>query len=151
SVCPYTVPCGGIVLYKKKRLDDLNGFDSNFGMIGDWKKKGEETELQFRLQQSGGKIGFDPELRMYHLIKKEYMTLKWGFLNRYLEGSYFKYGEKEDVTINFFKFIKSILGAIFLRTPINFIKVLVKQDYYYQNFLLDTWTPVVYYLGKVFS
>jgi glycosyltransferase involved in cell wall biosynthesis len=74
SKCPYYIPHGCIVLYRKSFLMRLNGFSSQFGMKGKQFGYAEETELQYRMANAGGNIGFDPDLKIWHFVHQNYLS-----------------------------------------------------------------------------
>jgi GT2 family glycosyltransferase len=148
--CPYNVPCGGIVLYRKRMLENLNGFSTNLGMSGNVKDLGEETELQYRASQLNYKIGFDPDLKIHHLIKSEYTKLSWFLLRPYLEGkTSIKIDSNESKSNLFLKFFKSLFGLLFRRLPHNVYQYLTKKKYYWQNLIYDCLLPNMLFLGRL--
>lgn len=148
--CPYNVPSGGIVLYRKTILEKLNGFSTNLGMSGNVKDIGEETELQFRASQLNYRIGFDPDLKIHHLIKPEYTNLSWFLVRSYLEGkTSLKINSNENKTILFIKFFKALIGLLFRRFPYNMFQYITKRKYYWQNLIYDSLLPNMLFLGQL--
>lgn len=147
--CPYTIPSGGIVLYKKSMLHKLNGFSSNFGMSGEVKNLGEETELQYRASKLNYKIGFDPELKVHHLVKPEYLTIYWFLKRPFLEGkNSAKIQNEKKIFPIIIMLIISIISIIFLLLPINFYNLIFNKGYFWQNLIIETLKPTIYFLGK---
>lgn len=151
SECPYQIPAGGVILYRKKLLNHLNGFDVKYGMSGSIKSLGEETELNFRAQGMGYKIGFDPELKIWHLVKKEYLTVHWMLKRKYLVGQFNQRIEKKGYFRRLILLTRSIMGAFFVRIPRNTVKLLNSKQYYHQNWIIDVWQPVSLRLGQLCS
>lgn len=148
--CPYSIPCGGIVLYRKSMLETLGGFSGEFGMSGIQKNLGEETELQFRASQLGYKIGFDPDLKVYHLVKPEYTSLRWFLKRSFLEGkTNVQISKNHEFSILLFKNIRSVISLIFRRFPINFFKWVTKSNYYWQNLVYDSLMPNSLFFGQL--
>jgi glucosyl-dolichyl phosphate glucuronosyltransferase len=148
--CDYRIPIGCNVLYKKKSIESVGLFDPMYGMKGIVNGYGDETELQFRLQNSGYKIAFDPLLRVYHVIREDKLKLIW-HLKSVLKKGYYSYKLKNNykLTIVALQLFKSIIGLFFRRLPVNFYKKLTKKDYYWQNLIYDSIMPNLLYLGQV--
>ncbi len=148
--CPYTIPCGGIVLYKKSMLDDLNGFSSNYGMKGEVRDIGEETELQYRAFKANYKIGFDPGLKVYHLVKPEYTTLAWFMKRAYLDGkTSTRITKGNEIFIIITRIFKSVLGLLIRRLPFNIYQLTTKKNYHWQNFIYDSFMPNFLFFGQL--
>jgi len=73
----YRFISGGVMVCKKSVIETLDGFSSNFGMNGRTVAYGEETELCQRALKMGFKLGFDPDLKILHLVRKEKLRLAW--------------------------------------------------------------------------
>lgn len=150
--CPYNIPCGGIVLYRKTMLESLGGFSDSFGMLGSSKKLGEETELQYRASILNYKIGFDPELKVYHLVKPEYATLSWLLLRSFLEGkTTVQIIKKNSLLRILFKNFRSFISLIFKRFPLNVLSWVSHKDYYWQNLIYDSLMPNFLFLGQLWG
>lgn len=149
--CPYTIPSGGIVMYKKDALEKIGGFDSRYGMKGEEKNFGDETDVQLRLYRKGARFAFDPEMIVYHWIKPEYISLEWCLRRRYLEGSFFKNAVKENKFVRILQLVRSLAAAVFRRFPKAIIKLVTRRNYYWQNLVYEVLEPVYFYGGKVFG
>jgi len=147
--CAYYIPIGLNVMYKRKVALSLGGFKTDLGMVAEKKFLGEETELQYRMSNNAYLIGFDPNLKVYHLIKKEYLTLshffKRGFYDGFANGKIYK----SNTINNFYLLTKSILSFIFKRVPIVFYKFIFYPNYFYQNAILEACRPVLLNYGKL--
>ena len=66
-------------------LEDMGGFDTNFGMSGEKIAYGEETALQISIRADMPEevIYYDPRLYVFHLVREEKMTMRW-FVQRLL-------------------------------------------------------------------
>ena len=117
SSCPYSVPNGGIIIYKTTLLEKVGGFNSKLGMIGKKKKFGEERELNYRAEKMGFRIGFDPELKIWHLVKKEYLTVNWMLKSNYLLGQSRQRVEKKSYIKRIFLLTRSIIGCLLYTSP----------------------------------
>ncbi len=149
--CSYRVPNGGIILYKKVLLKKVGGFDPNFGMIGNKKKFGEEIELNYRAEEMGFRIGFDPELKIWHFVKEEYLTIWWMLKRKFLVGQAMQRIDDESYSIRIYWLIRSIIDAVIIRLPKKSVKLFKQKQYYYQNWIIDVWCTVFLRLGKLLS
>lgn len=150
SQCNYTIPCGGIVMYKKSMLESLNGFSPIFGMEGNKKWLGEETELQFRAENKGYKLGFDPDLKIHHLVKTEYTSLIWFLKRAFLEGKTIMLIEKNmTILTTLLLFFRSLGGLLLIRLPKNMLKLLTIRNYFWQNFIYDSIRPNLLFWGRL--
>src|SRR4029077_13854336 len=67
------------VFFHRSIFESCGGFEPDFGMNGQKVGYGEENELQKRIRQVFGQdaIYSDPRLFVYHLVRREQMTLRW--------------------------------------------------------------------------
>jgi glycosyltransferase involved in cell wall biosynthesis len=79
---------GANMFFKKALLEQTRGFDPRFGMAGGKIAYGEETNLQIMMRKMNPGIGilYDPRLSVFHLARKERMTIKNIFLHKYSAG-----------------------------------------------------------------
>ncbi|MBK8055091.1 MAG: glycosyltransferase family 2 protein [Saprospiraceae bacterium] len=149
QICPFNIPHGGIVLYNKLILTKVGGFDAHLGMIGKKIRYGEEVILQKKIYEIKGKIAFDPDLKIYHLVNKDNrLILKNMLLYKYELGRSHKLEENPSLTERLYRFGRSTLG-IPKRLLLNLVKLLISRDYFWQNLLFDSFSPFIYYLGKL--
>jgi glycosyltransferase involved in cell wall biosynthesis len=145
--CPHHIPSGGIVLYRKVIFEHIGLFDFNLGMKQNSIFYGEETELQKRLFINNYKIGFDPELKIYHLIKRT--TVISQLIQQFKKGFSVGHYEHRRIVLLLLKLIYSIFGLFIKRTPKNLYKLVFIRNYYFQNFILDSLNPIFYYVGYI--
>ena len=74
-------PIGANMAFRSEMLRAVGGFDPRFGRIGKESVYNDEVELVDRIRQKGGKIYYDPQLDVYHLVSAARMN-KTYFLNR---------------------------------------------------------------------
>jgi len=149
--CPYYIPHGGIVLYRKNVLLKSGEFNTSLGMKGNMTGYAEEVELQERIFRAGYKIGFDPLLKIWHLNKPESFGFRKMLWNAYYHGRDNKFIHKENIFIVLIKFIASFAALIFKRIPKSIIKITIVKNYYWQNMLIDSLYPNIFYLGLLKS
>jgi glycosyltransferase involved in cell wall biosynthesis len=151
SECDYNIPIGCNVLYKKQALISVGKFDPSFGMKGHQTGYSDETELQFRLKKFGYKIGFDPLLKVYHVIRDDKFKLSWHLKSGFAHG---RDGEKTNKNYHIFGTIMLFFksgAALLYKIPLSLLKVLFIKTYYWQNAILDSFWPIFYRWGQVKS
>ncbi len=146
--CCFDIPHGCIVLYLKKSVEEAGFFSDKFGMKGDKFAYSEETELQKRIHEKGGKIMFDPELKIQHLVHPRKLTVKGRLIQEYALGKGHKYKNNDQFLIRVLRCLRSF-GGIFYRLIRYSYYLLRKKDFYWQNYIIDSFGPFLYYLGRV--
>lgn len=139
---------GGVIVFKKNVLEQLNGFPVDLGMKGKQISYGEETYLQIKMREQGFILGFDPELKIEHLVAKHKLRPWWHVKSRYKQGevSWNTFG-RDTVRPRSQTFIKKAFLEFIEALKNNTLKL--KQDnYYFQNWFIDTVSPMAYQLGK---
>ena len=148
SECPYYIPHGCVVLYRKSFLMKLNGFSNQFGMKGKHFGYAEETELQYRMANAGGNIGFDPDLKIWHFVHEYRLTvinmMKLNFAMG--RGSQFKGDTPFLIKCKWLVF--SFVGLFVKRMPEAFYRVVFIKDYYWQMAIIYIFGPICYHLGR---
>lgn len=79
---------GGNVFVRRDVLDALGGFDPGLGMAGKRVAYGEETDLINRLRAADpdALVWYDPALYVLHLVKPQFMSLRWLVRQRFAGG-----------------------------------------------------------------
>lgn len=139
---------GGNLVIKRSILEKLGGFSPDFGMSGVKLAYGEETHLQLRMKAAGLSIGFDPELRVQHLVNKYKMNPLWLLK--------FQYSTHRDTVIidetmpTWRHFVDIIWNACRFATKSIIVSTycLMRDDYYIQNWFIDIFQPLAGDLGK---
>lgn len=139
---------GGIIFVPKKILQNLGGFNTRLGM----NKKpgyGEETELQIRMRDLGYKIGFDPNLIIDHCVMPHKLNASWHLKEAFVRG-------RDSLSNNNYHLNKIILilirlsiTSIFFHLPKNIAKLIFQQTYYKENLIIETFTPLLIYTGRL--
>ncbi len=139
---------GGVIVFKKNVLEQLNGFPVNLGMKGKQVSYGEETYLQIRMRKQGFILGFDPELKIDHLVAKYKLHPWWHVKSQYKQGEVsWNTFSRDTVRPRIRTFIKKAYFEFIKASKNNTLKL--KQDnYYFQNWFIDTLSPMAYQLGK---
>jgi len=148
SECPYYIPHGCVVLYRRAFLMKLNGFSNQFGMKGKQFGYAEETELQYRLAEIGGKIGFDPEMKVDHFIHEDRLTPINMIKLNYALGKGHRFDCNLTVMVRFKLLVFSFIGLFVKRIPEALFKLIFHKYYYWQMAVIYIFGPTSYHFGR---
>ena len=138
---------GGIFNVKRSVLESLNGFDTSYGMTGKKMAYGEESELQYRIRAAGYKIGFDPHLKMDHIVSSNKLVVSWHLKRIYTEF--------RDSPVLRFKnasyglLVKESLKSTFKKLLRLMYRMLKQKNYYIQNLIIDYLKPILSIYGTI--
>jgi len=140
--------CGGVIVFRKEALERVGGFGGHLGMTGTNVAYGEEDLVQQKMRTLGYQIGFDPELRIDHLVAKYKLDWKWHIRSAYAHGA--AEVDVYRITINYPNLFLLIRAGIFpvLKLPYLMVKLLVNRHYFWQNAIIDILGPAAHYKGK---
>lgn len=139
---------GGLFCIRKDVLQAAGGFPLNLGMSGNKISYGEETALQEKLLQLKYSLGFDPELKMEHLVGKHKLNIWWHFKSEYARGrDSMRSTNATHKTWSVWLQIKTIARQLLIDFPNN-LKKLKSKNYYIENVLLDTFKPLAFRYGQ---
>jgi glycosyltransferase involved in cell wall biosynthesis len=127
---------GGVIVFRKVALIEIGGFPTNLGMTGNEVGYGEENWVQNEFRKKGFRIGFDPDLKIDHLVASYKFTLSWHFKRIYAKGKAIKILKGNNKSIGY-----AVALALFItakRSVQNVFKLVLRKDYFYQNYLLDS-------------
>lgn len=129
---------GGIFMIKKQALMDLGGFPTHLGMREGKIGYGEDNWVQLELRKKGLKIGFSPKLLLHHLVAEYKYDLSW-----HLKKFYNKAKDWQHIKgrLSFAQKLKNNLrGALMLVYLLlkNFPKLIIKKNYYFNNYIMDS-------------
>lgn len=142
---------GGNFIIKKSILKTQNGFETDLGMTGNKIGFGEEDYLQIQLSKNGYRIGYSPNLYIYHAVLPHKFSLKWHLRASFMHGvSYQKNEEKTKLQL-IVAILKSTIGLLVKRLPMNLYKVLISRNYYWQNLIFDTLHPILFNSGRFYK
>lgn len=81
---------GGNIFIRRRLLEEIGGFNSRYGMVGQKIAYGEETDLQKRIRATWPDelIYYDPKLYVWHLVRPEKMVLRWILTSYFIGGRY---------------------------------------------------------------
>jgi glycosyltransferase involved in cell wall biosynthesis len=77
---------GSNMAFKKQSLQDVGGFDPEYGMQGGETRMGEETELFTRLFRVGALLWYDPAIRVSHLVPSSQLSLSGRIKRAFMSG-----------------------------------------------------------------
>lgn len=140
---------GGVIVFKKDVLEHFDGFDYKIGMTGEKIAYGEETLLQVKMRKEGFVIGFDPELRIEHIVSQAKLSPLWFIKSAYAVGR--DYWISFDIRKTKIILVKIILGVLyhFFINSFRYSYRLSKKNYYIQNWFIDIFKPVALGLGQI--
>lgn len=76
---------GGNSVFPRTVLSELGGFDERLGRGASGLLSGEETQLQYRVEQVGGVLYYHPGMCIHHFVGRERTKPQW-FYRRYFWG-----------------------------------------------------------------
>lgn len=130
---------GCLMIFKKDLIEKYGGFSVDLGMNGEKIGYGEESVLQLDMQQDGIPLMYDPELVIYHLLPEYKANVEWFFKAAWAKGRDLIIGgtikpNAWDLTKTFL-LMWALLLVYFCK---NTFKLITKKDYYFENWLIDT-------------
>jgi len=133
------------MVYTKEILEKIGGFPVDLGMIGNEIGYGEEDYVQNEIRKLGGTIIFDPDLYVYHAVLEFKQSLKWQLKSIYINSktNFIIHRNDEQFLVQVFLLFKSTGGAVIKRTPIGLYKLLFSKRYFFQNFAIDLFKPIL--------
>lgn len=144
---------GGNIIFKTNILKKHGGFPIHLGMKGSKISYGEEDFVQKLIRKNGGKIFFDPDLIVYHVVQNYKLSLKWQLKSIYINAktNFIIHRDGKKITNLIFQLVKSLIATFILRLPKGLYNLLFKKGFYYQNLILYLIRPVLINLGKIIS
>ena len=142
-------PSGGIMCIKKKLLIELNGYNLDIGMRGDAVGYGEETLLINRMRKAGYVIGYNPEIKMDHLVAEYKLSPFWFLKSAYAHGRDSWKIFDTQIPKNYKSFFMFLWRNKY--TVKLFIKALPRlftKNYYWCNFIIDVCRGIVTDFGR---
>ncbi len=139
---------GGNLIIKRSILEKFGGFSASVGMTGKTIAYGEETRLQIIMRRAGFKIGFEPNIKIKHLVPTYKQNLLWFYRASYAIG--------RDIWDTFLiERTISKLSSMIVSGGINCIKAFVigagncfrEKDYFIQNWFIDVIRPFALTIG----
>lgn len=107
---------GCIMIIRRDVFEKVGSFNSELGMKGKYVGYGEEDDFQERARSLGFIIGYNPLIKVLHLVSKHKFSLKWHLHAAYKHGSDSNF-YKSDFTTKF----KNIGYQTFYLFPASFL------------------------------
>lgn len=139
---------GGVIVFKKAVLEAMEGFPTHLGMKGKKISYGEETLLQVRMREKGYKLGFDPELKIDHLVAKHKLNLWWHVRSNFIHGASSREALGSTIQVTpYSTYARKAYQAFKKNLKIHTPK-LRDSSYSWQHWVLDVIVPLSFALGK---
>jgi len=153
---------GGNLFIRRDVFEKIGVFDPKLGMIGNIINYGEEHDLQMRFIKSypNEKVWYDENLFLWHIIRKEKMTLSFLFKDALIRGE--SAAELRDLPrkklLHAPFYLLYFLAKAFFSGVFKAIKSIFVKDHYfsllYEDYKYGTWRGIgssIYKLKKLFS
>jgi glucosyl-dolichyl phosphate glucuronosyltransferase len=131
-------------------LEQVDGFNPDFGMKGKKIAYGEETDLIYRLREQSEEIYYAPEVFVYHLVRTEKMSLWINLVMSFSGGYYYAKIPKQSQRSNFIVNMVQTLKVV-LKIARSLCWDLLRRDRniypFFQNFLYEVSFQLVTDLG----
>jgi glycosyltransferase involved in cell wall biosynthesis len=141
---------GSNMIFRKEILEYYGGFDTDFGVRGEYLSLGEEDSLFLRIwngEQNNTKLYYSPELMVFHLVPTYKMTLSYQFKRKFVAGiSAYKLHSND----SFGKRIRLLIEIIY-NILMAFIQAIIHRDTFvcYEDWAMKTLSPVPTKLGWI--
>lgn len=129
---------GGIMLIKRDLLTEYP-FDENLGMTGKKIFYGEETELQYRIEKNGVDVYGTNSMVIKHIVQPYKLEVAWFFKQKKAQAKSMAIMNDGNRFIEVVKGMFVGVGLALKDTVVN-IPNLFKKEYYWENFLIDSYT-----------
>ena len=154
SLCvppPNYVATGGVMLWERRLLEELGGFDPRVGMVGKRIAYGEETYLQAAARERGIAVAYDPELVIYHVVMEQKLHVGWFFRSYFAAGRDAVLGGRAGrgaaaLGAQLFIGLGVLVKDAIVHTP-----QLLRRGYYRENWLIDVFRKFAKRLGTVYT
>ena len=138
---------------------DNNSTDQTLEIVKDFKRRHpdlitillEKKQGASNARNKGFILGFDPEFKIYHPVLRHKLALMWHLKSAFAHG---RDGEKSRNEYQLWSTILLLLKstvALIIKLPIYLFKTVLKENYYWQNAVLDSFSPIFYRWGQVKS
>lgn len=139
------------LLVKKAALKNVGGFKTDLGMNGSKIGYGEDNEIILKLRDKRYVIGFDPKLKVDHLVMSHKYSIWWHLWSKYISGKTTQKITPSTFGQLFYEVSRSFLSIFLRKIPTNLFKLAFFSDYYWQNLILDTLSIFIFRIGKLMT
>lgn len=150
SVLPrnkYAIGC--VFAIRKDKLWEVSGFNPNYGMTGNKIGYGEETDVQIKLRKKNYQIGFNPDIKVKHIVPKHKLKIGWHLCAAWKNQVAALSMNPHTELYPFWKTLKRILVASIKR--LKYFKMLFGKNYYWQNFAFDYSEPIIRLFASLYA
>jgi glycosyltransferase involved in cell wall biosynthesis len=152
---------GGNMIFQRRWLEELGGFNTKVGRIGNNLGYGDESEIMTRMAEKGARFWYDPDLFILHYASPENMTVRWFLRSKWKRGKAYAAFRFRDpawrdnrprlrVVLTGLKLLamKSLgIGISYLKLPFR-----DRRAYpYAQNYILEVVCPQITGLGSAWQ
>jgi GT2 family glycosyltransferase len=134
-------------MIRREFLENHGGFNMGLGVSRNKLRYGEEIELQDRIRNHEGTIGYAPSLAIDHFVRPEKLNTGW-----ILHAEYARRRDKMKITPSPFHTVSWKLGLTLIKTgivlPVRWIMSMVSKKYTMQEAILDSLLPLMYRSGE---
>jgi len=78
---------GSNMAFKREILEEYNGFSSNYGVVGNIFRSGDETELFSRIYKQESRFWYDPRIIIFHWTPKYKFKISYRFIRAFRSGT----------------------------------------------------------------
>ena len=145
------IATGGVMLWDRKLLLSLGGFDTKVGMVGDKIAYGEETYLQAVARHQGIEIAYDPDLIIHHVVMAAKLKVGWFFESYFAAGRDAVIGGQ--VPPGLVSAARQLLTGVIVSSKDALIATpkLLRANYYLENWLIDVFRKMAKRIGSAYT
>jgi GT2 family glycosyltransferase len=143
---------GGNLLVSRAFLDQLGGFSTQMGHVGNKSGYGEDTDFILRAEKSGGIQKYEPAIAVNHHIPESKLNLDWLIKQKKLSSIskahlYLKYHPPCTIKVKripeYFYYLRQVIG-----TYLRYLAVRIKEPFrnkqvfpFYENYRVEVVLP----------
>ena len=144
--------CSGNLFLRRDLFEQIGGFNSKLGPVGEKLGYGEETELlnRIHLMMPQAVMYYEPKLYLYHLVRPEKMTWRW-IIDSYIARGRDSFFISPPPKRRFLGRVMKYSSLFLLSLPFGLLFRNRKQYPYFQNFLLEVTCDYLAALGELYE
>lgn len=130
---------GCVFALRKSSLHSVGGFDPLLGMRGGLIGYGEETEVQRLMKEQGGRIAYDPNMVVRHVVNPERLDVMWFLQAGWALGRDAVHaGKSRHNALGLSGVAIIALGLLVFLGVKNGLKLAFMRSYHIENWMVDT-------------
>lgn len=147
---------GALIAFRRAILEELGGFAEphgrSLGMHQGTLAYGEETRIQVEMRRRGYVIGFDPLLRVDHLVHPDRLHANFFLRMRFAKGrDYWDTFGMEPTWPRILRRLPFVVLKPLARVPVATWNLISRPDYHVPNAYLDTLYPAATTIGQLYG